>query len=101
MALLHDSTITATPLPLRWIIALLAISGVADGYGQDQQTRTYTQTIPGTEVSFEMTFIPSGEFLMGSPESGPEQLPSLAARCGQAFPWTPGVNPARLSALAW
>jgi formylglycine-generating enzyme required for sulfatase activity len=29
----------------------------------------YTETIPGTDVTFEMVPIPGGEFLMGSPES--------------------------------
>ena len=29
----------------------------------------YTETIPGTEVTFEMVPIPGGEFLLGSPES--------------------------------
>lgn len=29
----------------------------------------YTQTIPGTDISFEMAYIPGGEFMIGSPES--------------------------------
>jgi formylglycine-generating enzyme required for sulfatase activity len=29
----------------------------------------YTETIPGTEVTFEMVPVPGGEFLLGSPES--------------------------------
>jgi formylglycine-generating enzyme required for sulfatase activity len=33
----------------------------------------YTQTIPGTEVSFEMVPVPGGEFLMGSPPSEAER----------------------------
>lgn len=37
---------------------------VADGY-----MVPYTETIPGTEVTFEMVPIPGGEFLMGSPAS--------------------------------
>jgi formylglycine-generating enzyme required for sulfatase activity len=34
----------------------------------DSSFTVYEQVIPGTEVSFKMTPIPSGEFLMGSPE---------------------------------
>ena len=36
-------------------------------YGQQVAVRNYAQTVPGTQVSFEMVFIPSGSFLMGSP----------------------------------
>jgi formylglycine-generating enzyme required for sulfatase activity len=34
----------------------------------EKEMQTYTNTIPGTRVSFVMVPIPSGEFLMGSPE---------------------------------
>ncbi len=39
---------------------------------QGQKPLTYLETVPGTEVSFEMISIPPGSFLMGSPagESG-------------------------------
>jgi formylglycine-generating enzyme required for sulfatase activity len=33
--------------------------------------RPYTNTIPGTRVKYSMVVIPSGEFLMGSPETEP------------------------------
>jgi formylglycine-generating enzyme required for sulfatase activity len=33
--------------------------------------KTYTETIPGSEVKFEMMAIPGGTFLMGSPTSEP------------------------------
>ena len=36
--------------------------------GQQQTGKKFVQNVPGAEVSFEMTFIPSGQFLMGSPE---------------------------------
>jgi formylglycine-generating enzyme required for sulfatase activity len=31
--------------------------------------KAYTNTIPGTEVTYAMTPIPGGEFVMGSPDS--------------------------------
>ena len=33
----------------------------------------YTETIPGTNVTFEMVPIPGGEFLLGSPADEPER----------------------------
>jgi sulfatase modifying factor 1 len=33
--------------------------------------KSYTEVIPGTDVTFEMVAIPGGTFLMGSPESEP------------------------------
>lgn len=35
--------------------------------------KVYTNTIPGTEVTYAMTPIPGGEFLMGSPDSEAER----------------------------
>jgi len=35
--------------------------------------KPYTNTIPGTDVTYSMTPIPGGEFSMGSPESEPER----------------------------
>lgn len=35
----------------------------------EKEMKAYKQTIPGTEVSYEMVPIPGGEFLMGSPDS--------------------------------
>lgn len=37
--------------------------------------KPYTETIPGTNVKFEMTPIPDGTFLMGSTSSEPGRLP--------------------------
>jgi EgtB-related family protein len=33
------------------------------------EMKPYTETIPGTEISFELVPVPGGQFLMGSPES--------------------------------
>jgi formylglycine-generating enzyme required for sulfatase activity len=35
----------------------------------ESEMKPYTNTIPGTQVSYGMTPIPSGEFMMGSPEN--------------------------------
>ncbi len=36
---------------------------------------SYTEKIPGTEISFEMVPIPGGEFLLGSPDGEPGRQP--------------------------
>ncbi len=42
---------------------------VASLPGRWAQMQSYTNTIPGTEVSYEMVALPGGEFLMGTPAS--------------------------------
>ena len=37
--------------------------------------KRYTETIPGTKVTFEMVPIPGGSFVMGSPDSEPSRKP--------------------------
>ena len=39
------------------------------------EMKPYTETIPGTEVKFDMTPIPGGAFVMGSPDSEPGRAP--------------------------
>jgi formylglycine-generating enzyme required for sulfatase activity len=41
----------------------------------EKEMKAYTNTIPGTTVSFVMLPIPSGEFTMGSPDSEPGHKP--------------------------
>lgn len=41
----------------------------------EKEMKLYKQTIPGTEVSFEMVPIPGGEFLLGSPDSEAKRNP--------------------------
>jgi formylglycine-generating enzyme required for sulfatase activity len=41
----------------------------------DSEMKAYTNTIPGTRVTFAMVPIPGGEFLMGSPDSEPARKP--------------------------
>ncbi len=41
----------------------------------ESQMKAYTNTIPGTQVSFAMVPIPGGEFVMGSPDSEPGRKP--------------------------
>src|SRR5262249_43087254 len=33
----------------------------------DLPPKNFTETVPGTEVKFEMVYVPAGEFLLGSP----------------------------------
>jgi formylglycine-generating enzyme required for sulfatase activity len=42
---------------------------------QEADMKPYTNTIPGTRVSFAMVPIPGGEFLMGSPDNQPNRKP--------------------------
>ncbi|QDV36008.1 formylglycine-generating enzyme family protein [Tautonia plasticadhaerens] len=55
---------------------LLAVSPAR---GQDakspEEMKPYTETIPGTDISFEMVPIPGGTFTMGSPEDEPDRMP--------------------------
>jgi len=39
----------------------------------EMQPKTATHTIPGTDVTFDMAFIPGGSFVMGSPEAEPDR----------------------------
>ena len=41
------------------------------GMAQEAAGKRYTQRVPATDVSFEMLFIPSGTFMMGSSPSDP------------------------------
>jgi formylglycine-generating enzyme required for sulfatase activity len=50
-------------------VAILCCHEWAHAQVKDGIGREYKQAIPGTQVSFEMTFIPSGSFMMGSPEN--------------------------------
>jgi len=51
------------------LFTLLALLTQPRGVCQKGIGREYRETIHGTGVSFVMTFIPSGEFVMGSPET--------------------------------
>jgi formylglycine-generating enzyme required for sulfatase activity len=60
-----------------WFTAAI-VTALSPAVGQVQQHRNhpeYTQTLPGTAVTFAMTFIPAGEFLMGSPPDEPGRHP--------------------------
>ena len=72
-----------TSVPLRWLlisvmslISVWALGGIFAPPAQPQaksrafvEMRPYTETIPGTNISFEMVPIPGETFLMGSPGS--------------------------------
>lgn len=52
------------------LLLLIFAAGIFQNlWSQDRSTRSYTQDIPGAEVSFEMIAIPAGSFIMGSPAS--------------------------------
>jgi formylglycine-generating enzyme required for sulfatase activity len=44
----------------------LTVASFAVAVGADEPTKTYTETIPGSAVRFEMIAIPGGTFLIGS-----------------------------------
>jgi formylglycine-generating enzyme required for sulfatase activity len=41
----------------------------------DLPAKNFTQPVPGTEVKFDMVYVPGGEFVMGSPDDEPGRLP--------------------------
>lgn len=52
--------------------AILTVSfklGIYRILGEENQNRNYKCVIPGTQIEFEMVYIPGGEFYMGSPEN--------------------------------
>lgn len=62
-------------MKVNWNIACLILLSAGLFVGQTVQAQEepaqeiYTDTIPGTDVSFDMVMIPAGEFMMGSPEA--------------------------------
>lgn len=51
------------------LILILLLTFLSKGVCQQSQTKSYHQKLPGTPLSFDMLFIPSGTFVMGSPPS--------------------------------
>ena len=56
----------------RSAVRLFPCSAVDTGRAPEEM-KSYTETIPGTDVKFEMVPIPGGTFTMGSPESEPKR----------------------------
>jgi len=50
-------------------------AGIAKRVQKSPEFKAYKQTIPGTQISYEMLPIPGGEFTMGSPASEPGHKP--------------------------
>ena len=61
-------------LPLSIALPLLIIPGMILGQAADVKP-VDSVYIPGTSVGFEMTLVPGGTFLMGSPEDQPNRKP--------------------------
>src|SRR5262245_13641571 len=63
---------------------LVAVIGLAAWSAQAPSHRSYTETIPGTSITFDMVAIPGGTFVMGSPASergrGDDEGPAHAVR---------------------
>jgi formylglycine-generating enzyme required for sulfatase activity len=58
------------PNPLSFIVALgLICSTRATEVPQAKELANYTETIPGSTITFEMVAIAGGSFMMGSPDS--------------------------------
>ena len=53
-----------------WVVLLCAL---ATAQTQAQELPKYDQNIPGTDVSFKMTLIPGGTYLIGSPEDATDR----------------------------
>ncbi|PYR63189.1 MAG: sulfatase-modifying factor protein [Acidobacteria bacterium] len=53
------------------LIAALYATAAADRQSPTASTTNYTETIPGTAITFDMVFIPGGTFKIGSPPSEP------------------------------
>jgi formylglycine-generating enzyme required for sulfatase activity len=65
------ATIVAAVASLFGIGAAPAASIAAVPTDKAGEFKSYTETIPNTEVKFDMVPVPGGKFLMGSPESEP------------------------------
>src|SRR5688572_15068651 len=52
-----------------FVIAALALVCAAPRAPQTQESAAYTETIPGSTITFEMVPISGGTFMMGSPDS--------------------------------
>lgn len=62
-----------TLLILLFLIASCSTSKVPTKDKAIVRPENQTHAIPGTEVSFEMTYIPEGKFMMGSPDTEPDR----------------------------
>ncbi len=53
---------------MRRLAAIAAVLLLPAGSAQAQPGRAYTESIPGTDVTFEMAYVPGGVFVLGSPD---------------------------------
>lgn len=50
-------------------VVILTVVCLSFSYAQNSGIKKITQKVPGTQISFDMVLVPSGSFLMGSPEN--------------------------------
>jgi formylglycine-generating enzyme required for sulfatase activity len=73
-----------------WLVLVFATANAgAEGSAPQGDLRPFKETIPGSDVSFEMVPIPAGEFLLGSPdgEAGrePDEGPQVKVKVEPFF----------------
>lgn len=71
------------PIPAACLFSLVAFLSTlpvgtrtfaGEGEAAKDDFKPYVETIPGTNITFEMVPIPGGKFLMGSPEDEPDRV---------------------------
>lgn len=50
------------------LLAAMTMLGLCGGARAGEDVKPYTETIPGSEITFDMVPIPGGKFMMGSPD---------------------------------
>ncbi len=67
------SRLTPTILSFLTAVVVLPLAAIAAEPKTASEMKPYIETIPGTDLKFEMLPIPAGSFLMGSPETEPKR----------------------------
>ncbi|MGL6096340.1 MAG: formylglycine-generating enzyme family protein, partial [Fimbriiglobus sp.] len=86
----HIVRIAALVTPLACVVALAGLSAAEPSFPPapvvpakvDLPAKNFTQSIPGTDIKFEMVYVPGGEFQMGSPDDEAGRQPDEGPRHG-------------------